>query len=192
SRNERSSVDPALSAILAALPSGEPGTPQQSRAQARAYTEMMGLSAPGRERLRITERAIPGPAGDVRVRIYEPPERVVPSPGLVYFHGGGFIAGDLDSEDGRCVRIAADAGCVVVSVEYRLAPEHPFPAPIDDCYAALEWAVASTLELGLDPTRIGVGGGSAGGTFAAAVALMARDRGGPPIAFQLLVYPALD
>lgn len=185
-------MDPALSAILAALPSGAAGTPQESRAQARAYTEMMGLDAPDRDRLHISERAIPGPGGDLRVRIYEPPERVGPSPAIVYFHGGGFIAGDLDTEDGRCVRIAADAGCVVVSVEYRLAPEHPFPAPVDDCYAALEWTVAAAPELGLDPTRIGVGGGSAGGTIAAAVALMARDRGGPAIAFQLLVYPALD
>jgi acetyl esterase/lipase len=110
----------------------------------------------------------------------------------VYFHGGGWIAGDLDSEHVRCVRFAAQSGCVVVSVAYRLAPEHRFPAPVDDCYAALSWTAGNADDLDLDARRIGVGGVSAGGNLAAAVTLMARDRGGPSTAFQLLAFPVLD
>jgi acetyl esterase/lipase len=124
--------------------------------------------------------------------VYEPSHDDDAQAGLVYFHGGGFIAGDLDTEDSRCVHLARDAGCVVVSVEYRLAPEHRFPAPVDDCYAALVWTTSMATDLGLDPARIGVGGGSAGGALAAAVALMARDRGSPPVAFQMLLNPVLD
>jgi acetyl esterase/lipase len=110
----------------------------------------------------------------------------------VYFHGGGFVAGDLDTEDLRCVRIARDAGCVVISVDYRLAPEHRFPAAHDDCVAVLEWTAREAAALGVDPRRIGVAGASSGGNLAAATSLRARDHGGPPVAFQLLAYPSLD
>ena len=113
-------------------------------------------------------------------------------PGAIYLHGGGFVAGDLDTEDLRCVRLASDAGCVVISVDYRLAPEHRFPAAVDDGYAVLSWAADEAATLGLDRERLGVVGASSGGTLAAAIALMARDRKGPSLAFQLLVYPSLD
>jgi acetyl esterase/lipase len=102
------------------------------------------------------------------------------------------VAGDLDTEDLRCVRLAHDAGCVVLSVDYRLAPEHRYPAALDDACAVLRWAAESASDLDLDPARLGVVGASSGGNLAAATALVARDRGGPPVAFQLLVYPTLD
>ena len=110
----------------------------------------------------------------------------------MFFHGGAFVLGDRYTEELRCLRYAAEAGCVVVSVDYRLAPEHPFPAAVDDCYAGLEWTVSHAAELGIDPSRVGVGGSSAGGALAAAVALMARDRGGPALAVQILNYPVID
>ena len=115
-----------------------------------------------------------------------------PLPALVYFHGGGFVVGSLDLYDADCRRIAAEVGAVVVSVDYRLAPEHPFPAPLEDCYAALVWVAEHAAELGVDPDRIAVGGESAGGGLAAGVALLARDRGGPRLCLQFLGIPELD
>ena len=187
-------MDSELAAIVATLPSLEPGTPAEARERARAFTEANHIPVPGRAALHIDERLAPGPPGapDVPVRIYRPATDGERRAAVVYFHGGGFIAGDLDSEDVRCVRYAADADCIVVSVDYRLAPEHRFPAPAEDCYAATAWVASAADELGIDHERIGVGGGSAGGTLAAAVALMARDRSGPQLSFQLLLYPALD
>jgi acetyl esterase len=142
----------------------------------------------------IDEHLIPGPEGapEVRVRRYRPADPVGPLPALVYFHGGGFVVGSLDLYHADCRRIAAEVGTVVVSVDYRLAPEHPFPAPLEDCYAALVWVAEHADELGVDPDRIGVGGESAGGGLAAGVALLARDRGGPRLRLQLLGIPELD
>jgi acetyl esterase/lipase len=189
-------LDTELEALVAHLPTGAPGHPDPAaaRAAARAFSGTVSAGADGREGLAIDDRRIPGPGGapDVAIRVYRPASRAEAAPCVVYFHGGGFIAGDLDTEDARCVRLARDAACVVVSVDYRLAPEHPYPAAVDDCFAALSWAHARADDLGIDDARIGVAGASAGGTLAAAVALMARDRGRPPLAFQLLVYPALD
>lgn len=187
-------MDAELAAIVARPLSFEPGGADEARVQANVFAEHTGVQASGRDELAISDRLVPGPedAPDVGVRVYEPPERADPAPCLVYFHGGGFIAGDLDTEDVRCVRFAKDAGCVIVSVDYRLAPGHPFPAAVDDCYAALLWTASMAEQLRIDATRLGVGGPSAGGALAAAVALMARDRGRPPLAFQLLVYPCLD
>jgi acetyl esterase/lipase len=150
--------------------------------------------APGRERLRIEDVRVPGLDGnpDVTVRVYRPTTPGAVAGGIVQFHGGGFVAGDLDSEDERSVQYAADAGLVVVSVDYRLAPEDPFPAAAEDGYAALCWTSANATALGIDPTRLGVGGTSAGGTLAAATALRARNEGGPSLAFQFLLFPALD
>jgi acetyl esterase/lipase len=186
-------MDAELEVIVARLPTFEPGGSTDARTYARTYQENLGISTPGRDELAISDRLIPGPPDgpDVEVRVYDP-RRGGARVGLVYFHGGGFIAGDLDTEDSRCVQLARDAGCVVVSVDYRLAPEHRFPAPVDDGYAALVWTTSMAAELDLDPARIGVGGGSAGGALAAAIALMARDRGGPPVAFQMLLNPVLD
>lgn len=128
----------------------------------------------------------------VRVLSYERPDRVTPSGALVWIHGGGYILAGPEVAHAWCSRVAHDLGVLVVSVDYRLAPEHPFPAGLDDCFAALEWLRARAATLGVDPSRIAVGGDSAGGGLAAALAQMAHDRGGPPVAFQLLQYPMLD
>lgn len=125
------------------------------------------------------------------LRIYTP-IGVPPFPVLVFFHGGGWVCGSLDTHDGLCRTLANRAGAVVVSVDYRLAPESRFPAPVEDCYAALEWTAIHAGELGGDASRLAVAGDSAGGNLAAAVALMARDRGGPRLALQILIYPITD
>ncbi|MFL0275646.1 alpha/beta hydrolase [Mycobacterium sp. SMC-19] len=143
----------------------------------------------------VDERHIPGPAGPMQVRIYFPVDPGTPReqlPVLVYFHGGGFVLCDLDSHDSCCRRLANGAGAIVVSVDYRLAPESPFPAAIDDAWAATQWVAAHLAELGGDPKRLVIAGDSAGGNLAAVVAMLARDRGGPAIAFQLLIYPVVD
>jgi acetyl esterase/lipase len=143
--------------------------------------------------MNIIDRAIPGPASNpaLNVRIYRPAGSG-PLPVLLYFHGGGFVFGNLDSEHAQCVQLSAGAHCIVVSVDYRLSPEHPYPAPVDDAYAALEWLVAETQSLGIDIARLAVGGTSAGGCIAAALTLASRDRMGPRIGFQFLCSPVLD
>ncbi|NKZ07622.1 alpha/beta hydrolase [Actinomadura latina] len=142
----------------------------------------------------IRDLTVPGPqdAPAVPVRVFRPADGDGPLPGLVYIHGGGFALGSVDLYHDDATAIAAEVGAVVVSVEYRLAPEHPFPAGLEDCYAALAWTASHAGELGIDPGRLAVGGESAGGGLSAAVALLARDRGGPPLCFQLLAIPELD
>jgi acetyl esterase len=135
----------------------------------------------------VRDEVVPGPGGDIPVRIYRPPGENLPV--LVYAHGGGFVFCDLDSHDGLCRSFANDVPAVVISVAYRLAPEHPWPAAADDVYAVTQAAAAGAF--GGDPGRIVVGGDSAGGNLAAVTALMARDRGGPALAAQLLIYPVL-
>ncbi len=139
-----------------------------------------------------TTRTIPGRSGgpDVRIIVVDPPRREQLRGALVHMHGGGYIFGS--AEPNRPQRYAADCGCVVVSVDYRLAPETPFPGPLEDCYAALAWVHANADMLGVDPRRVAVGGESAGGGLAAMLAIAARDRGEFPVAFQLLTYPMLD
>ena len=139
----------------------------------------------------VEDRTIPGPAGEIPARIYTP-GAPAPRPVIAFFHGGGFVFCSLDTHDGTCRRLANATGAVVVSVDYRLAPEHCFPAPLDDCYAATLWAHEHAAALGADPDRLVVAGDSAGGNLAAATALLARERGGPPITFQILVYPVID
>ena len=139
----------------------------------------------------VLVRTVPGPAGEILVRIYRVAS-ACPLPVLVYFAGGGWVLGSLAAADPVCRRLANATPCAVVSVAYRRAPENPFPAGLEDCYAATCWVAEHAAELGLDPTRLAVGGASAGGNLAAAVALLARDRGGPTLALQLLVYPPLD
>jgi acetyl esterase len=140
---------------------------------------------------RIEDRAIPGPVQPIRVRIYTPVLNQV-LPVLVYFHGGGFVIGDLESHDRECRRLANLSGCIVVAVDYRLAPEHPFPGAVEDAYAATRYIAEHTAEFSADSGRIAVGGDSAGGNLAAVVSLIAREKGGPKLAFQLLVYPCTD
>ncbi|SEH16077.1 acetyl esterase [Natronorubrum sediminis] len=145
----------------------------------------------------VDDRTIDGPDGAIDVRIYEPGPseggRNGPEDGdrplIMYFHGGGWVIGSIDTHDDTCRKLATETGYPVVSVDYRLAPEHPFPAGLTDCYAALEWAVDAAPALGADPERLVLAGDSAGGNLAAATALLSRDRGGPDVAYQLLVYP---
>jgi len=137
---------------------------------------------------KVEDRTIPGPGGSIPVRVYTPQGETT-LPLLVYFHGGGWVLGDLETHDSICRELAHGAGCVVMAVDYRLAPEHKFPAAADDCYAALVWAARNAAEIGADPTRIAIGGDSAGGNLAAVCAILARDAGDPALVFQLLVYP---
>lgn len=141
----------------------------------------------------VVNLAFDGPAGSVRVRLYRPfRANATAAPALVYFHGGGWVVGDLDSHDHLCRQLAGKSGVVVIAVDYRLAPEHKFPAAVEDTQAALRWVAEHAGELRLDATRLAVGGDSAGGNLAAVAALALRDAGGPPLRLQLLIYPALD
>jgi acetyl esterase len=139
----------------------------------------------------VEDREIPGPEGNIPVRIYTP-EGNGPFPVLVFFHGGGWVIGNIETHDVVCRSLTNQAGCITVSVDYRLAPEHKFPAAPEDCYAATQWVVANAVTFNGDLARVAVGGDSAGGNLAAVVALMARDRGGPKLVYQLLIYPATD
>jgi acetyl esterase len=142
---------------------------------------------------RVEDGAWPGPAGALPYRSYTPIEAAgEPLPALVYFHGGGFVIGDLDTHDGLCRLFANASGCRVISVEYRLAPEHKFPAAVEDAYAAACWVAAHARELGIDPGRIAIGGDSAGANLAAVVCQLAKQAGAPRLALQLLLYPATD
>jgi acetyl esterase len=146
------------------------------------------------ELLSVEERELPGPGQGPRVRLYTPKAaaRGGALPALLYFHGGGWVFGNLDSHDAICRILADRAGCRVISVDYRLAPEHKFPAGFYDCVQATRWVAANAASLGVDPKRIAVGGDSAGGNLAAAVAIAAREAGGPALSFQLLIYPGTD
>ena len=139
----------------------------------------------------VEDRTIPGPDGDLPIRVYHP-EGTPPFPGLVFFHGSGFVLANLDTHDAICRDLTNDSGCALVSIDYRLAPEHPYPAAPRDCFAATQWVARHGAEIGLDGARLAVGGDSAGGNLAAVVALMAREAGGPPLAAQLLIYPVTD
>jgi len=139
----------------------------------------------------MQDLTIEGPESPIPIRVYRP-EGDGPFPGLVYVHGGGWVVGGLDEYDDVCAKLAAQAGRVVVSVDYRLAPEHPFPAAVDDSYAALQWTADHTDLLNVQPDRIAMGGDSAGGNLTAATALMARDEDGPDIERQVLIYPAVN
>jgi len=166
-------------------------TVERARAENRAGAPV--VSGPPRPMGRIEELTIPGPAGNLAARLYV--SLGAPAgeqPLLVYYHGGGWVIGDLDTHDGLCRFLAEFSGCRVLSIDYRLAPEHPFPAPLEDATAAFVWAAEHVDELGADPARIAVGGDSAGGNLAAAVCLQTRDGDGPKPAMQLLLYPCTD
>jgi acetyl esterase len=171
---------------IAALPALPTLTPVEARGRPsplEAAPEAVGS---------VTARTIPGPGGPIAVRIYRPKDALRAA--LVYFHGGGWVVGSLESADASCRALANRSRCVLISVDYRLAPENKFPAAVDDAYAATSWVSSAdnASDLRIDPPRIAVGGASAGGNLAAAVALVARDRGGPKIAFQLLTVPVTE
>ncbi|MED3352691.1 alpha/beta hydrolase [Bacillus thuringiensis] len=145
------------------------------------------------ELVNMTKRMIPGAAGEMLVKIYEPVEKNLDKlPAMLWIHGGGYVMGHPDMDDVLCERFVQTAECVVVSVDYRLAPEHPYPAAIEDCYAGLVWMTNEADSLGIDVNRVAIAGASGGGGLTAALALMARDKGGPSIIFQMPLYPMLD
>jgi acetyl esterase len=187
-------LDPQVEALLDKIASlNGPKMHQLTPTQARQMAAMMFRTAP--EKIepveKIENRTIPGPAGAIPIRIYIPPG-AGPFPVLVFIHGGGFVICDLDTHDTPCRALTNQAGCVTVSVDYRLAPEHKFPAAVEDCYAATKWVSEHAAELNADPNRLAVGGDSAGGNLSAVITQLARDAGGPKIIFQLLVYPGTD
>ncbi|WP_089938507.1 alpha/beta hydrolase [Candidatus Entotheonella palauensis] len=184
-------LDPQAQSVLDVvaalnLPPNHTVSPAEARANAK-----MRPQAEGPEVAKVEDRTIPGPGPEIPVRVYTP-AGPGPFPILVWFHGGGWVVGDLDSADGTARQLTVGANCVTVSVDYRLAPETKFPGASDDCYAATVWAAQHAGELNGDASRLAVGGDSAGGNLAAAVSLMARDRQGPALAFQLLIYPVTD
>ena len=189
-------LDPQAKALLdlmveRGVPPTHTLTPEQAR---RFYVERRAVTQPPPRPLgEVRGLTATGPHGDIPLRLYRPDGLIQPAPVLVYYHGGGWVIGDLDTHDSLC-RDLADAGrCVVVAVDYRMGPEHRFPAAVDDVLAATHWLQAQASSLGLDPSRFAVGGDSAGGNLAAVVALAWRDAGtAPPLRLQLLIYPATD
>ena len=189
-----SPVHAQVQPLLDAMSSMEgPQLHEMSPAEARAMFEAMRMApAESPELQSVTDIKIPSPEGHViPARVYVPVGTSKP-PVCVYFHGGGWVIGSVESHDAPCRELAARSGCAVVSVDYRLSPETPYPGPLDDCIAATEWIATNGSEIGVDGSRLAVGGDSAGGNLAAAVTLVARERGGPAIAAQALVYPATD
>jgi len=164
-------------------------TPAEARAQMEATAQ--ARKAEPLPVARVEERSVPGPAGDIRLRLYWP-NAAAPLPAIVYYHGGGHVIGSLDTHDLVARNLCAGVGALVASVDYRMGPEHKFPAAVDDSFAALRWVHANAAELGADPGRIGVHGDSAGANLAAVVALLARDAGSPSLRLQSLVYPVAD
>jgi acetyl esterase len=186
-----SSYDPQVQLLLKAREAA--GTPPLytlsiERARADDLASIQANSDVPAPVASVRDLRVPGPGGDIPIRVYRP-EGSGPFPVLVYLFGGGWVLGTIDTADAICRDITNGAGCVVVSVGYRLAPEHPFPAAVEDCAAAVTWVSEHADEFEGDPARLAVAGDSAGGNLAAAVTLLARDHGGPPIVFQLLVYP---
>ena len=187
-------LDPQTKAVLQQLAaSSNPNVmvlpPAERR---RAHEALFGaLGLPPADLTDVADRSIPGPGGPLRVRIYTPRgDSARPRALLVYFHGGGMSVGSIEQYDSLCQRLSHRSGTIVISVDYRLTPEHRFPAPVDDAYAATKWTYDNAASIGGDRTRLAVGGDSAGGNLAAVVAQLARD-GGPPLVFQLLIYPAV-
>lgn len=171
------------------LPLFESLPPEQARAVFNAAFQTPPESKEPVDR--VEDRTVPGPGGAIPVRLYAP-RADAPLPLLVFYHGGGWVLLNLDTHDGLCRKLANAVGCAVVSVDYRLAPEHPFPAAAEDAHAAARWLADHAGELGLDPARVAVAGDSAGGNLATVTALMARDRGGPALRAQALIYPVTD
>ena len=186
-------LDPQAQTFLEQLAAaGAPPLHELSVEEARqVIVQLFGTTGDPEAVGAVQNRTIPGAAGEMPTRIYTP-SGTGPFPVLVYSHGGGWVIGNLDAYDATCRALTNAAGCIVVAMEYRLAPEHKFPAAPEDCYAATQWVTANAAAIGGDPARLAIGGDSAGGNLTAVVAHMARDRGGPALRYQLLVYPVTD
>ncbi|MGE1109643.1 alpha/beta hydrolase [Bacillus wiedmannii] len=187
-------VHPELKEIFSVLPAidNSPENFQQYRTWANETFAATDLTS--NDKIMVSNRLIPGPEGapEVRIRIYEPTKNTKDLPGVLWIHGGGYTVGLPEMDDRLCEKFVLEADCVVVSVDYRLAPENPFPAPLEDCYAALQWVSNNSEDLGIDSSRIAIAGMSAGGGLTAALALLARDRKGPSIIFQMPLCPMID
>jgi len=185
-------VDPQLVALLDIFPTV--ALSAETLPDMRTRQLPLPIDPAAVERTRMTTRTVPGPKGapDINLIVYRPIEASGDLPCIYHIHGGGYVGGTAESMEGPHRSIVADIGCVLVTVNYRLAPETPFPGPVEDCYAGLRWLFANNAELGVDKARVGVMGESAGGGLAAALALLARDRGEYALAFQHLIYPMLD
>ena len=184
---------PETQGLLAMLEeAGGPDISEQTPEEARvAIAGFAAMQAGAPEPARVEDRTVPGPAGDIPVRVYASEGDNLPV--VMYFHGGGWVLGDIESHDGTCKQLLAELGdAVVVSVHYRLAPEDKYPAAADDCYAAAAWVAENGAEIGADGSRMAVAGDSAGGNLSAVVSQMARDKGGPAIAAQVLHVPVTD
>ncbi|MDO8432089.1 MAG: alpha/beta hydrolase [Candidatus Binatus sp.] len=190
-------LDPELRAVVEKLPTDRPMNLNEipkARAGMKKMVTAMLKNLPAVEGVTSQDRLVPGSQRDpdVRVRVYKPNDQTSKLPALYWIHGGGYVMGDIEQDDRLMMQLVKRIGCVCVSVDYRLAPEHPFPAPVEDCYAGLKWLFAHADELGVEPARIAIGGASGGGGLCAGLALMARDRGEVQVAFQLLIYPMID
>jgi acetyl esterase/lipase len=190
-------LDPELRVVLEKLPTDRPMDLNQlprARAGMKKMVTALLASLPPVEGVTGQDRHVPSAKGDpeVRVRVYRPDVQANKLPALLWIHGGGYVMGDIEQDDRLMKQLVKRIDCVAVSVDYRLAPEHPFPAPVEDCYAALKWLFAHADELGVAPDRIAIGGASGGGGLAAGLGLLARDRGEVKVAFQLLIYPMID
>jgi acetyl esterase len=188
-------LDPQIEALLQQMAALESFDYREVTPEGLRQTMKMIAAADGLPEAvgSVEDASADGPAGTIPVRVYRPAGAgAAPWPILVWYHGGGWVIGDLDTADTTCRKLANRSGALVVSVDYRLAPEHPAPAPVEDCWAALCWVAGAATKLGGDPSRLAVGGDSAGGNLSALLAVRARDSGGPALRYQLLVYPATD
>lgn len=192
----RDLIDPEsrgpLDMLLEMIPGGFNSIPDIVRRREVVSGLLAGMEVPENPNVVKEDRTVPGPDGEIPVRIYRPVDAAGQLPGIYFIHGGGMILGDIDGEDATATMICDRVGAVVVSVGYRLAPEHPHPAPVEDCYAGLVWTAKNAADLGMDPARLALYGGSAGGGLVIGVALLARDRGGPAITFMMPIYPMID
>jgi len=189
--NYRDRLHPDLLELYDSSPDHVLDYPNYIRKAMEEEYERAGL--PASEDVDVSERYARGKDGaDICVRLYRPADNNDIRPGLLWIHGGGYISGFVRLNEGLCIRFVTETGCSVASVEYRLAPEHPYPVPLEDCYSALEWLYENAEELHIDKERIAVAGNSAGGGLTAALTLLARDRGGPKLFFQAPLYPMID
>lgn len=190
------SMDPQVKRVLAEMAKADgPSIDELTPAEMRLFYATVGeqLGGEARNMAEVKNLSAPGPAGAIPLRLYRPLDLdSTPQPGLIYLHGGGWVIGSLDTHDKVCRRLAETCGCIIVAVDYRLAPEHPFPAGPEDVIASSRWILQNAETLGLDPARIGIAGDSAGGSLSAVACLANREMSGPGLCCQVLIYPSTD